>query len=148
MVFIKQGHYSITYVGEEQFYPTEEKNTRFRSSFCIHQLVAGQTSVCVRLSQCVQYTQDKSVNVSVFVCVFTPCLERLVAASPCLVHWGAAICSSSGKRGVWHRVQFMTLLILSVTTTSDPQAVHTANQRRAITLNTSWEVTLPSTITL
>lgn len=52
-----------------------------------------------------------------------------------------------GKRGVWHRVQFMTLLILSATTASEPQAVHAAHQRRAITLNTSWTVFLPSSIT-
>ena len=35
------------------------------------------------------------------MCVFffTPCLKRLVVGSPCLVHWGAAICSFSGIKG-------------------------------------------------
>lgn len=78
------------------------------------------------------------------LCVFTPCLERLVVASPCLVHWGAAICSPSGKRGVWHHIKFMTLLILSATATSEPQAVHATDQKRAITLNTSCFCQVPS----
>lgn len=91
---------------------------------------------------------NNNVNVSVFVCVFPPCLERLVAASPCLVHWGAAICSFRGEKGHWHHVQFMTWLILSATTSSKLQAVHTTYQKRAITLNTSWTVGLPSSITV
>lgn len=103
--------------------------------------------MCVHLKSVYSAIQEH-MNVSVFVCVFTPCLERLVAVSPCLVHWGATICSSSGKRGVWHQVQLMTLVIPSATTASEPQAVHTANQRRAITLSTGWIIFLPSPIIL
>lgn len=48
---------------------------------------------------CSKMSAQQNVDASVFVCVFTPCLERLVVVSPSLVHWGAAICSSSGNKG-------------------------------------------------
>lgn len=80
-----------------------------------------------RITMCAQYPWRilcplENEHVSPFVCVFTPCSERLVEASPCFVHWGAAICSSNGKWGVWHWVWLMTLLILWAARASKPPA--------------------------
>lgn len=100
--------------------------------------------VCVRCSECILLVRTQMHEYHACVCFYT--LERLVVASPCLVHWGAAICSSNGRRSVWHCVQFMTLLSFSAITMSGLQAIHSVNQKRATHSTQAVLVFLPSSI--